>query len=1269
MIFFLLIITIFFFLFITIRKFIFYKKRNYSSLYFKSAITYFTDYFYFYQIKSKSKKKDFFIISSNMNKENLLKSFTEDENFNFPDESLFSTIFIENKCFIILQCKNLIDEKNQYNSDIKKRYIRLFKRLRKNMDYFQLKGIISIKDENNSYEECNHQVLQEYFLCTELYGIYRAPIPYYSLSAINFSEDLYDVIPNFFAKKGTDLIGYTDKISADLRQNSKFKISQDLFNDFQTSIDQKKFKMLQLNLPESDLRKYLSISSILKERLIQINKSHIESLELKLEKFRLLLNSRAIFFFAGEKNYSLKNSLQALAQYPLENIKLSKNKFTFYKHSIYTGVIITICFSGIILTIFLKSLTHYISDFKNIKTNMLKMQSFNSSIDKLSSTKAFTHSCEIIENAFKFGDMSESYLFIPKSWLQKFPEPLIPEYSKQFSFFLNNNLINKFNELTDNILLLNQSGIHFNNSNFSILDIEKLTNDLKQINLIYNQINKNNPDSFQKSLFNIYTLLSENQKKNDICTFSQTKISRNFSILKNKNFKVDLKFSYNEFILKAKDKLDEIFNNILQNQFSKTYIDNLVDNFNKNSLEIFSNENSSFLFLSDQEKNIKISNLVNSYEKLNEYVNLSNELIKIQEENNSENIHNKILSYFKNSGLISDKEKETYKAKLATELKVYQSLLKKYESPIFNQNIFSFDTNNTVHINKDINFYLTHLTKSYRNMQTMDEKKVDRSQQAQSLFLNTHFLEDTYIKILNLDSVINNFAERNYPLAFNQILRDTLKYVIEMDIFANKNNLLTEIPDSNLNILANGDEELHQNILNSYKTIKPLDALIKKNNLNKVAGLIYPIIFTKINYHLENNMNKFYNLGLYTSNKHNFDNWNGESSPAQYYFSQQNEADLSSYLEKQKNLIEKFYSENMESLVQIQIALNSTFKDTSYNSTNKFWQEIKFEVIDKTRKGSLISLNDFIFNTIDKTNSTNCYQFIKKFQNIKKDEFEYFSNIKFNISNKLSHKCEDIFKIKSITEFNSLAKIFNNTLAGKFPFAKYKNSKTNYHFALIDDVIVFNQKYSLFIKDFYPFLREFHPSILNRDLKEFLSKMSNVYNFINFNKDKDSLIKYPVELEFRANRANEINGNRVISWKIESGNQKYGSNYGTPEKALLNWKVGDPLKMAFRISKSKKSNIVGREIQDISVEENNPWALLTLISQYRDCEKICNPNLLKLNFATNAGDNEIVVYFSFKILKMNTFYENVIIPEFPFFAPEIQENLNTNSDRTISLID
>lgn len=180
--------------------------------------------------------------------------------------------------------------------------------------------------------------------------------------------------------------------------------------------------------------------------------------------------------------------------------------------------------------------------------------------------------------------------------------------------------------------------------------------------------------------------------------------------------------------------------------------------------------------------------------------------------------------------------------------------------------------------------------------------------------------------------------------------------------------------------------------------------------------------------------------------------------------------------------------------------------------------------------------------------------------------------------------------------------------------------------------------------------------------------MNLVYEFINYGKDKDGNIRFPVLFEFRSNRVSELNGNRVLSWKMETGLEKYGSNYGTPEKAEIKWKAGDPFKTIFRVSKSKNNSIVGKEIQDIIVDENNPWGLLTFLMKFKDCIGGCDRNsLLKLNFSYGNGENVIVVFFNYKIYRNNSTYENIFIPVFPHFAPEIKDSFNLFDENLANL--
>lgn len=254
-------------------------------------------------------------------------------------------------------------------------------------------------------------------------------------------------------------------------------------------------------------------------------------------------------------------------------------------------------------------------------------------------------------------------------------------------------------------------------------------------------------------------------------------------------------------------------------------------------------------------------------------------------------------------------------------------------------------------------------------------------------------------------------------------IQSTLNFLVESDVLVNKNLLFTDISENNLNPMANGQDESLANLRNAYKIIKPLDALVNKYKLNKTAYLIYPQVYERVHQQMDNYMDKLTSVGLYSSGN-NFISWNGETSPAQSYFSVSSEVELSDYINRQKLFISKFYADYTEALFQVHSTLNATYKDTLTSKASKFWQKIKSEIIDKNEKGSITQLNEFILNTMDKANTNSCYSLLKTVSAFRRYELDYFDGIKYDLARKLALRCEKIFYDKSVYEYNLLARDF-----------------------------------------------------------------------------------------------------------------------------------------------------------------------------------------------------------------------------------------------------
>jgi type VI secretion system protein ImpL len=125
---------------------------------------------------------------------------------------------------------------------------------------------------------------------------------------------------------------------------------------------------------------------------------------------------------------------------------------------------------------------------------------------------------------------------------------------------------------------------------------------------------------------------------------------------------------------------------------------------------------------------------------------------------------------------------------------------------------------------------------------------------------------------------------------------------------------------------------------------------------------------------------------------------------------------------------------------------------------------------------------------------------------------------------------------------------------------------------------------------------------------------------------------FDLSVDFRANTTAEIEGNKIIDWSFEVGDQVLRLR---DAPRTLRWEYGMPVALVLRVAKD--SPLVPRadaqqpalltDGQTVTFRFADPWALLTLAQRQREGESLQRPDgrsqLLKFEFplaAQSAGD-------------------------------------------------
>ena len=228
---------------------------------------------------------------------------------------------------------------------LKRRFIRLLKRIRNNNDFYLFKGILSFKDEKNDFinknnpNELNTSVFRDYFTISELSGIYKAEIPYYSLLELSINGNYNEIISDFKIKDNTKIIGFCGYPFQFDNNQIISEYSEEFFENYKKLLEYKKFNVIQQNIPSDEIRKYIGIVSSLKNGVSNCYKVYNYEIAKNHEKYKINLCPAGIFFYHLENPsfINIETLMKEISETQFENIRLNNRRFNKYQNLTIVG--------------------------------------------------------------------------------------------------------------------------------------------------------------------------------------------------------------------------------------------------------------------------------------------------------------------------------------------------------------------------------------------------------------------------------------------------------------------------------------------------------------------------------------------------------------------------------------------------------------------------------------------------------------------------------------------------------------------------------------------------------------------------------------------------------------------------------------------------------------------------------------------------------------------------------------------------------------------
>lgn len=326
-----------------------------------------------------------------------------------------------------------------------------------------------------------------------------------------------------------------------------------------------------------------------------------------------------------------------------------------------------------------------------------------------------------------------------------------------------------------------------------------------------------------------------------------------------------------------------------------------------------------------------------------------------------------------------------------------------------------------------------------------------------------------------------------------------------------------------------------------------------------------------------------------------FEWWDGTMPLATRTFREPSLPELAIEVETSRDAIAKLAHLYAEPLVRIVTAMPGNGGNRELAAR---WQGIIRAIghyEQKDRDSSLRRMEQFILTEMDQVDPANCAGIANTPPTPGSDLFAVtLDEMKFA----LGKRCAALGSNKLRENYASLQSLFNETLAGRFPFARDGAPATPRA-----DPLAVRRFFWAVDHDKMP-ARAVMDAALGRAAGTFLTGLIQSEKALApmlVDPTLDQPLTYEIEADFRTNAGSDIGGNQIIEWGLECGGDQWLSSR-EPKRPLV-WSTGMPARLFVRFARNAPSipapDPRGRYRVDghmATWEASDPWALLSLMA-------------------------------------------------------------------------
>lgn len=523
-----------------------------------------------------------------------------------------------------------------------------------------------------------------------------------------------------------------------------------------------------------------------------------------------------------------------------------------------------------------------------------------------------------------------------------------------------------------------------------------------------------------------------------------------------------------------------------------------------------------------------------------------------------------------------------------------------------------------------------------------------------------------------------------FPAALRPVIRSVSRKQVAMGVldsvgraqvpYAPGNTLIRRRVETDLRVQVRSFDNAAPALLHLLQTLDHLGVPIERNRLYQGVTTQARQLLMRIDELLTSDR-------LYEPAGGSLSWWNGELLAPHRVFAEADPAAMIDSLETRRTRLKVLSHDLAEPLVDF--FYQPLVRDGGVHVPElDLWTDILVQIdrYDDARPNSaLANLEQFILEVMPQIDLTTCLDVLGSDRVATSAARGFFQGRQASLRAMLLERCNDLLDQRIVNNYETIRSAFLTHLAGAYPFGG-SIERSGSQQATIDGVRSFYQAFDSRVEPLLAFLRQSDRyGIGGQEARRFLEEMQAVRQFIQPLLGQEAIAgraRYELDVAFRENRMNELNGNGIIEWTLTAGDM-HVSNYDRDSR--LSWLVGQPMTLRLRWARDgnqvpvraiSQFGRVSQEARTATFVHDTPWGLVSMLQQHglgrsREADGMTRmPHLLGFELEATQGGPEgttmpVRVYIGLSVMAVGEegdegqSLHRVGLPHFPASAPAI----------------